>query len=315
MSPAPFPFTPSDFISSQRQNWPLYSDNLNRLEDAVASSSCFTLPDSGWSVTTITLSYRRSSIYADLSKIEAGIRPCFLCSSARPDSQHSVHWGDYEILVNPYPLGPGHLTIPATPHTPQILTTTRVADMLRLATILPTHAVFYNGPRCGASAPDHFHFQAIDRRLVANLLSTNLIPLEGHPGVSVSSSSAPYGFLAIDSDSPALSAHRLFSLIDLLPQNDTDPEPPLNLYATAIPGQPVPRLYVIPRRRHRPTFYGDTPDHILVSPASLEMAGLFVTPLADHTRRLTPSLILDIYRQVAYTNHEILSLCPSPQSR
>ncbi|MDE6377669.1 MAG: DUF4922 domain-containing protein [Duncaniella sp.] len=245
---------PTDYIDAQTRYWQHYSDNLSQLRKAYALAQRFRLPQSGWTITTITLSYRRASISADLSRIESGQRPCFLCSHARPEAQLSQPWGEYEILVNPYPLGEAHLTIPAVNHTPQLLSPSRVTDMLRLASLLPSHAVFYNGPRSGASAPDHFHFQAVDRQLAANLLSTPLIHLEGNPGVSVSSADAPYGFLTIDSDTVTETTERFFTLLSLLPQPDSDPEPPLNLYAIAIPGQAVPRLYVIPRRRHLTTF-------------------------------------------------------------
>lgn len=310
-----FPDSPTDLTDSQTRTWPLYADNLLSLSQASATSTVFTLPVSDWSVTAVTLSYRKASISADLTKIAAGLRPCFLCRSARPSAQLPIPWHDYEILVNPYPLGPLHLTIPSLSHRPQRLSRSSVTDMLRLAALLPSQAVFYNGPRCGASAPDHFHFQAIGRTLATNLLSTPLMPVDGFPAISISGADAPYAFLAIDSDSPDLTTELFFDLLGLLPRSDDDPEPPLNLFALSLPDSPTPRLYVIPRRRHRPTFYGDAPGQLLVSPASLEMAGLFVTPSADHTSRLTPSIINDIYSQVAFNHSEILSLCLSQLSR
>ncbi len=102
---------------------------------------------------------RRSSAAAIDGKSLAG-RKCFLCSENQPVKQKAVLWGDhYKIQVNPYPIFKRHLTIADLSHEPQRIAD-RVGDMLSLAKDLPDFVVFYNGPQCGASAPDHAHFQA-----------------------------------------------------------------------------------------------------------------------------------------------------------
>ncbi len=97
---------------------------------------------------------------AKVDKASIAARPCFLCRDNRPQCQHVHQWGNYEILVNPFPIFPGHLTIASCRHEPQSVNG-HVGDMLRLACDLEGYTVFYNGPQCGASAPDHLHFQAV----------------------------------------------------------------------------------------------------------------------------------------------------------
>jgi ATP adenylyltransferase/5',5'''-P-1,P-4-tetraphosphate phosphorylase II len=94
-------------------------------------------------------------------------RRCFLCAANRPVEQEGLAWGDlYTILVNPFPIFPRHLTIPSNNHKPQRIKG-RIGDMLGLAADLHDFVIFYNGPKCGASAPDHCHFQAGSKGLMS----------------------------------------------------------------------------------------------------------------------------------------------------
>ena len=86
-------------------------------------------------------------------------RKCFLCAANRPEVQRGIEWRDYDILINPFPIFTRHLTIPRREHVDQRLVP-YISDMFDLARELPDFVVFYNGPKCGASAPDHMHFQA-----------------------------------------------------------------------------------------------------------------------------------------------------------
>ncbi len=106
------------------------------------------------------LPQRMASTAAKTDAAAISARPCFLCRSNRPAGQQAVRWRDYEVLVNPYPIFPGHLTIASVTHTPQSIAG-RLDDMAQLARELPGYTVFFNGSKCGASAPDHFHFQAV----------------------------------------------------------------------------------------------------------------------------------------------------------
>lgn len=115
-----------------------------------------------------TLQHNPARALSTLARVDAAsiaARPCFLCRCHRPSIQAAAPLlgGRYELLVNPYPIFPLHFTIAATAHEPQSITAPgRLADMMALAAMMPGMAVFYNGPGAGASAPDHFHFQAVE---------------------------------------------------------------------------------------------------------------------------------------------------------
>ncbi len=103
---------------------------------------------------------RAVSTAAKVDPASIAARPCFLCKKNRPAEQLALEWEDLEILVNPFPIFPGHLTIAAKEHTPQNLLG-RADQMRRLSRELPGYTIFFNGAKSGASAPDHFHFQAV----------------------------------------------------------------------------------------------------------------------------------------------------------
>ena len=88
-------------------------------------------------------------------------RKCFLCPANLPEEQKGILYEEeYLILGNPFPIFPEHFTIPNINHVPQQIKN-NFPLMLKLTKDLSKHyVVLYNGPKCGASAPDHFHFQA-----------------------------------------------------------------------------------------------------------------------------------------------------------
>lgn len=143
------------FITAQRAEWPLAARNFDALDGVEVRSIAMPGMD-------IKVQFNPARIVSSGAKVDArslAERPCFLCGKNRPAEQRGIDWRGYTVLVNPFPIFPRHLTIPAVGHTPQRIQG-RVADMLALAAELPGYTVFYNGPRCGASAPDHMHFQA-----------------------------------------------------------------------------------------------------------------------------------------------------------
>lgn len=109
---------------------------------------------------------RAVSTAAKVDPASIAARPCFLCAANRPQEQMAIDWEDLQILVNPFPVFPSHLTIPAKSHIPQSMLG-RVGQMRRLSRELPGYTIFFNGAKCGASAPDHFHFQAVPSEFVS----------------------------------------------------------------------------------------------------------------------------------------------------
>lgn len=144
------------FFNRQLETWKLARCNYRDLHDVQTRDVSI----GGQNVTLQFNPARIMSTGASISKDVISHRPCFLCKANRPEEQMVKHLDDrFEMLVNPYPIMPVHFTVPICAHQPQ-----RILDnyheMYRMLLRFAGITVFYNGPQCGASAPDHMHFQA-----------------------------------------------------------------------------------------------------------------------------------------------------------
>ncbi|MDR2804708.1 MAG: DUF4922 domain-containing protein [Dysgonamonadaceae bacterium] len=219
-----------------------------------------------------------SAAKVDPQSIQA--RKCFLCSDNRPPVQKGIPFkGQYTVLVNPYPIFPRHLTVPALEHTPQLIAP-RFGDMLDLAQALDDYVVFYNGPKCGASAPDHFHFQAGNK---------GFLPIENEREWK--------NAIRIESANRQEMLARFRQNYDALPLPPGDSEPMLNLLTWYENGTWITCLF--PRKKHRPACYSAEGDaRLLISPASVDMAGVFITPLEKDFEKITAEDIVEILDEV-----------------
>lgn len=209
-------------------------------------------------------------------------RKCFLCPTHRPPEQKGIPFGGhYQILVNPFPIFPRHLTIAETEHVEQRIAS-RFADMLELARVLTEYTLFYNGPRCGASAPDHAHFQAGSR---------GFMPIEQTWRRQVAGKVTDYGqaslwhlddapraTLVIESASRK-DAETLFGIIcRSLEVKPGEEEPMLNVLALYEADRWI--VFLFPRAKHRPACYtAEGEARLLSSPASVDLGGVFITPV------------------------------------
>ena len=297
-----------EFIAAQCAEWPLAGRNFEALKGVEVRY--VELPDRH-----IKVQFNPARIVSSGAKVDArslAERPCFLCEANRPSEQRGIGWGDgrYTILVNPFPIFPRHLTIPAAEHTPQRITG-RVADMLRLASELEGYTVFYNGPRCGASAPDHMHFQAGNSDFLTiseSLDGACLRPVasDGDSTLSVCASPALSVFV-IDSTTPEAGQRMFGRLSAALPLPEGEDVPMLNMLAYAAAGGT--RLVVVPRKRHRPSFYGTEGEGcMLLSPASVDMGGAFITPRREDFGRLDADVLMQVFDELCLDSEEILNI-------
>ncbi|MGM9746043.1 MAG: DUF4922 domain-containing protein [Paludibacteraceae bacterium] len=285
-------------FDEQLRSWPLAGKNFADL-DHIEVKTC---PFGDFAVRVQFNPARMVSSGAKVDAKTIAERPCFLCRDNRPAEQQAVAWGDYEILVNPFPIFPQHFTIPLIEHRPQNIDT-HFADMLHLAELLPELIVFYNGPRCGASAPDHMHFQAGTKHFLPliddydHLKAANAIVYD-RTGSATTFSLNNYlrTVFCIEghrADAVQIAFMKLYNLLL------TEPliEPMMNIVATYDAGQW--RVFVLPRANFRPWQYNteDTEKQLLISPATVEMAGVFVTPVQQHFERITGDDIVDIFTQ------------------
>ncbi|MGN1375038.1 MAG: DUF4922 domain-containing protein, partial [Prevotella sp.] len=260
---------------------------------------------------TLTLQHNPARIVstgASIDKASVNSRPCFLCAANRPKEQLVKHLDEgFEILVNPYPILPVHFTIPAVDHRPQsVIDSYGEIDVLLQQ--YPDIMVFYNGPKCGASAPDHMHFQAGSCGVVPiqaswPRLSRSLTPIysinEDEDISVIDEWFCPA--LLIKSISPE-SNKKLFSRIyKALPADVDGHEPMMNIIAWRTGN--ITRTIVFPRKKHRPDcYYAKGEDQIMVSPGALDMSGLMITPRASDFANITPDKAVAILREVSLTD-------------
>ena len=221
---------------------------------------------------------------AKIDKHTLGERPCFLCERNRPKEQMTKQIDDhFQLLVNPFPILPVHFTIPATKHQPQSIYR-HYGEMHRLLSLHSELMAFYNGPKCGASAPDHLHFQAGTsgvlplqtnwQRLSRNL--TDVISLNDEEKISVLRDFLVPAFVIISKseDSDEELFHRLYRS---MPMRGDESEPMMNIIAWRKGDEFI--SVVIPREKHRPdAYFAEGEAQMMVSPGALDMAGLIITP-------------------------------------
>lgn len=254
---------------------------------------------------------RITSTGAKIDKKTIAERPCFLCEKNRPKEQtKKIIDEHFELLVNPYPILPTHFTIPSLRHEPQRILG-NYDEIFNLLDEYPEMIVFYNGPKCGASAPDHAHFQAGTSGMLPlqrswQRLCRNLTPLlEGEDGEGIwNINDYPVAALLVRCNTKR-SGMRLFNIVyNSLPQNAGDTEPMMNVISWRAANEYL--TVVFPRGKHRPECYsmeGET--KYLISPGALDMAGLIITPRQSDFERLTADKAESILKEVTLGEDEM----------
>ena len=266
----------------------------------------------------VSLQYNPSRAVSTAAKVDAASiagRPCFLCAGNRPAEQISENaLGSHELLVNPYPILPQHFTLPLKRHIPQVLEP-MYADMLHLAGRWQGLALFYNGAKCGASAPDHAHLQAVRccdvpllRSMSAGMFSFGE-PLCGVEEANVYNVVGYIVPLFVITSKKVSNAVELFNrLLAAMPVVEGELEPRMNVisYYSATEGYVT---VVIPRIQHRPAcYYANDTSQRLVSPGTLDMAGLVVTPRECDFESMTADEATAMLREVAVSNDMLSSI-------
>jgi ATP adenylyltransferase/5',5'''-P-1,P-4-tetraphosphate phosphorylase II len=250
---------------------------------------------------------RSSTAKVDASSIKE--RPCFLCREHLPEHQQGIAFGEnYVVLVNPYPIFRKHLTIPHVDLVPQRIEG-RLKNMLDLAYLLPGFVVFYNGPRCGASAPDHLHFQAVNK---GGMPVEN--EFDNHPGKKLLYLSQEIAVFSVDQylrkmlvfeSSDYESIEDLFLKVYrflLTCQKSKEDEPMFNILCTWTVN--LWQIFIFPRSQHRPhQFFAEEERQILVSPAAVDLGGLFITPREEDFYKIDKSLMMDIMEQITLDDY------------
>ncbi|MDR0830637.1 MAG: DUF4922 domain-containing protein [Prevotellaceae bacterium] len=246
---------------------------------------------------------RVASLKANIDEKSIKERPCFLCAENRPEVQKGVEIGDFTTLLNPYPIFENHLTIARKTHSQQEILPC-FTDFVRFAEILPDFAIFYNGAKCGASCPDHQHFQAAPKASFPVLSdikfnSENLKNLHKTQKYRIFSiQNYLRNLLCIEADN-AETLKKIFEQEYFRLQNGENSEPMFNILLVIEKG--IYRLVIFPRKAFRPQqfFAKNEKERLLFSPGTVEMSGIFVTSDEDTFAKASKNDIIDIYSQIS----------------
>ena len=251
---------------------------------------------------------------AKIDKKTLGERPCFLCDKNRPKEQMSQQIDErFHLLVNPFPILPVHFTIPARKHQPQAIYK-NYGEMHRFLSLHSELMVFYNGPKCGASAPDHLHFQAGTsgilplqanwQRLSRNL--TDVISLNDEEKIAVVRDFIVPAFVIISKseESDETLFHRLYKS---MPMRGDETEPMMNIISWRKGDEYI--SVVIPREKHRPeAYFAEGDAQVMVSPGALDMSGLIITPREEDFHKLTEESATTILQECGISTEKMNSI-------
>ena len=287
-------------FDEQVANWELARRNFAGLE--TVQTKTFNFGDFD-----IKVQFNPARIVSSGAKVDAKTiaeRKCFLCSENLPAEQKGIETGNYTILVNPFPIFPEHFTIPHSEHIQQQIKPF-FGDMLELARAMDDYLIFYNGPKCGASAPDHMHFQAGTKDFLPlindykRLKATHTdVLVENEEYKLFSMKNYLRTIYCIESQNVQAAKHVFNSLYTNLQQSNTE-EPMMNVVCSF--ENDTWYTFVLPRKEFRPWQYTAEGDQqLMVSPATVEMCGIFITPIEKHFEKITKEDVKSILEQVSF---------------
>ena len=302
----PSPAEVEDFFQSEKKNWSDAAtcyEALTGVQTKPLPSKLYTLHSKLSVLTAQWNPARIVSTGANISKQAIEKRPCFLCDSNRPAEQHALPvLGQYQLLVNPFPILPKHFTIPTRQHTAQSIKG-RFQDLFKIAQQMPDYMVFYNGPLCGASCPDHMHLQAGSRGIAPlerdwkSIYEPALKPFA--EGISLLTDYA-CPVLVIRTAEAKEAEERFMRIYNALPMHEGETEPRMNIVCWQQDGEVVTLIF--PRAKHRPDCYtAQGEEQLLISPGALDMCGLLITPREQDFKKLTPEQAVAILKEVSLT--------------
>jgi len=329
------------FFQKELEEWPEAAERYKALENVQTKTLAWgqeAMPNVQCSMFNVQWNPARIvSTAASIDKKSISERPCFLCDNNRPKEQHKLMTEKhYQILVNPYPILPQHFTIPMRRHRPQSIYSS-FGTLRKMAWDMPKHIVFYNGPLCGASCPDHMHLQAGSRGIVPLERDwtmyekdlKKLYPLTGEQMASMEEAgnvgSRPGLYLlegyacpvfvirSLPAESDSLLCQRVYKALPIV---GDESEPRLNIVCwrqegtSSRPDEIVTLIF--PRSKHRPDcYYAEGKEQLMISPGALDMCGLFITPREQDFKALTAEKAVSILQEVTLSEEELKPIIES----
>lgn len=291
-----------EFTEVQIQSWPLAAANFRSLEKVEEKSFRF----DGFQ---IKIQFNPERMLSTASKTDTksiAARKCFLCSKNRPPEQDAIAFGDqFLILVNPFPIFKTHFTIPSNAHVDQRFLP-GVKALLELAKAMEGFTVFYNGPECGASAPDHLHFQAGESSFMPITEEFQRMKLNSGRLLFSGENTRVWAFDNYLRKMISVETSSLFEALEVIgvyykhfqAMQPEKVEPMMNVLCSWTDG--IWTIHLFPRKLHRPTqFFAVGDEQILISPGSVDFGGVFITPRREDFDKMTKEDIVDILAQVS----------------
>jgi ATP adenylyltransferase/5',5'''-P-1,P-4-tetraphosphate phosphorylase II len=311
------PLKAERLFEHQLSNWKLASDGYKSLATVQVKQFEF-------GNFSIEAHFNPGRIISSSAKVDAKSiqeRPCFLCTYNLPEEQKAAAiFDDYILLVNPFPIFNKHFTIPSINHIPQAIES-GIENLLKISLLLgKDYSVFYNGPKCGASAPDHVHFQAgnfgfmkIDFEYLPMLRGNGRPVYSGNEITTSIVTGCLRNFISIESANSTELIKEFKRILVILSSGSSAEEPMMNIicyYSNSW------KLLIFPRRIHRPSYYFEEGDNrILISPAAVDMGGVLIFPREEDFNKITRELIIDIFRQVTFSDEEFALLSDKLMNR
>ena len=283
-------------LQSELEEWIMARENFDNLKQVDVKSLDF----EGFSVEVHLNQSRLRSAAANLDANNIKVRQCFLCTKNRPPKQQSIDCGHFDLLVNPYPIFPQHFTIASKLHEPQKIDS-YFSDFLNFTKELSDFVVFFNAAGCGASAPDHLHFQAGTKNFLPIIndykklkqKNAKLIFSKNNYEIFILNNYLRKVFcIETANEENAMQAFDFMINKNFIDTNK------INLVAVFESGNF--QIFIFPRSTFRPKqfFAENEADRLLISPGSVEMSGILVTPIKAHFDKITKNDVISIYKQV-----------------
>jgi len=288
-------------VADQKRTWQQFADACDALQEVKTRTI-----DCGGFPVTLQLNPRRIvSTGAHLDEESLQSRKCFLCIENLPEEQRGILYRDnFLILCNPAPIFDRHFTVAHLRHLEQSIEAFPGIFLDLARELSPSYTVFYNGPRCGASAPDHMHFQICPARVLpietmASNDSKRILSNEEEAVTVWTLANCGRQCIIIESRDSQETERALGRLLAALRTTlAVSDEPMINVLCSFTDERW--RLIVFPRSKHRPdVYYRNGEDQVLVSPAAVDLGGLMVTPLEKDFASIDARLVESVYREVS----------------